>query len=348
MNNVLVGMSGGVDSSVAAMFLQKQGFKVHGVTFLLWNYDNSVCSETAVRDAQSVCKKLSIDHISKDYSDEFKDEIVNNFITEYLNARTPNPCVLCNRKIKFAKLFEIADDMGIEFVSTGHYVNIENIEGKWVIHEGSDPNKDQSYFLYVLKEEWLPRILFPLGKLTKPHVRKEAAANGLDRVKEKKDSLDICFLSGSYKDFIKDIVGEKSGDVVILPENEVIGKHSGIYNYTIGQSRGLNIAYGEKLFVSAIDSKTNTVYVQTDGRLLSDSFKVKDMNLFSILENRGDEFFVKIRHYSPKHPCRVELDKEKREAKVFLHEPVRAITPGQSAVFYDERGIVCMGGIINL
>lgn len=316
MNDVLVGMSGGVDSSVAAMFLQKQGFDVTGVTFVLWNYDNSVCSEKAVFDAKSVCDKLKIKHISKNYSDEFKQEIVDNFVNEYLNARTPNPCVLCNRKIKFAKLFEIADSMGIEFVSTGHYINIENIEGKWVLHEGSDPNKDQSYFLYVLKEEWLSRIIFPLGKLTKPEVRRAAAKNKLDRVKEKKDSLDICFLSGSYKEFIKDVVGERSGDVVILPDNEVIGEHTGIYNYTVGQSRGLNIAYGEKLFVSGIDANTNTVFVKTDGRLLSDTFKVKDMNLFSILENRGDEFFVKIRHYSPKHPCRVELDKEKRSKSI--------------------------------
>jgi len=348
LKKVIIGMSGGVDSSVGAVLLKEQGFEVTGITFKLYTKcENLCCSDKSVLDAQDVCKRLDIKHFSSNYEEDFENKVVLNFIDEYTNGFTPNPCVECNRSIKFKHLIAEANKLGIDYISTGHYCNIEYIDGCFVIMEGFDSNKDQSYFLYAIKEEWLSRIIFPLGNFSKPMIREKAKKNNLERVKDKKDSYEICFINGSYKDFLKERLGEMPGDIIFYPENKIIGKHNGIYNFTVGQSRGLNIAWSHRLYVKSIHAKKNIVYVSKEEDIFAKSFLIENCNIFSIFYKRYSKesyFSVKIRHYSKKHNCRVSIIDEKT-LYIVLEESVKAITPGQSAVIYQDN-IVLAGGVI--
>ncbi len=345
---VLVGMSGGVDSSVCALLLKKQGYEITGVTFRLSDQKKNVCDDKAVKDAEKVCRKLNIKHIVVDRQSDFQETVVNPFVSDYLGGKTPNPCVVCNRHIKFPLLFEVAQKNGIDMVSTGHYAFTDFSDGMYILKKGISPDKDQSYFLHVLKQEWLDRIIFPLGNYTKDVVRRIAGENDLVMVKDKKDSFDICFIDGSYKDFISETVNaeEITGDIVFIKDNRVLGKHDGIYRYTIGQSRGLGISHESRLFVHSIDAEKNIVYV--DGSPPeTDRILIRDVNRLSAWDrySEGEDLYVKIRRYSKMLQIK-RLSEKGDECKLVMEDPVRSVTPGQYAVVYSEHIVLGGGEII--
>ncbi|MGM0607482.1 MAG: tRNA 2-thiouridine(34) synthase MnmA [Candidatus Muiribacteriota bacterium] len=349
--NILVGMSGGVDSSVTTLLLSEQGNNVTGMTLKLYNeFQNTCCSDSAIMDAKAICEKLGISHIKADYEKEFYSEVVKPFIDEYLRGNTPNPCIECNRQIKFKLLLDEKEKHGADYIATGHYCNIENISGNWSIVQGEDETKDQSYFLYPLREEWLPYILFPLGKLHKKNVKEKAALYGFEKIKNKKESFEICFIPDSYKKFILQKVGTIHGKIILYPEMKEIGTHNGIYNFTKGQSRGLKVSIGKKLYVKEIDSQTNVVYVSDEKHLYSTKAVLKNVNFFTIFKNRIQDknyFKAKIRHYAPKVDIKIlQYDINSKEAVIEFLKPAKSVTCGQSAVIYDEKTLM-FGGIIS-
>ena len=343
---VLLGMSGGVDSSVSAILLQQQGYEVIGCTMELWGKEEQ---KKAIEDAKKVCQKLGITHYVLNYKEEFKCHVIDNFINEYKNARTPNPCVECNKNIKFGVLLQKAKELGCEYIATGHYARIEYSEeyNRYVLRKSKEEKKDQTYFLYSIPKEELQHILFPLQEYTsKQDTRKIAKENGLE-VSEKKDSQEICFIpDNDYKKFLKENINEKvkTGNIV-LKAGEVLGKHEGLTNYTIGQRKGLGISYKEPLYVVDLNKEKNEVIVGTEKDLYSKTLYVTNVNwlVFEDVNNKI-ECYAKVRYRAKESKAIVY--KEKGKMKVEFDEPQRAITPGQSVVFYDEKGIVLGGGII--
>lgn len=338
---VAVAMSGGVDSSTVAYLLKKNGIDIFGITMKTFADEDS--------DAKKVCDDLGIEHYLLDVTEEFKKEVIDYFVKEYNSGKTPNPCVVCNRKIKFGKLLEFAKKNGADFLATGHYANIEN--GKLAI--GEDPKKDQAYFLSQILKENLNYILFPLGNTEKEKVRELAKDLGV-RVHNKKDSQEICFVEdGKLKEFlVKETAGKisKVGDIVDTNGN-VLGKHEGLAFYTIGQRKGLGISSTAPLYVIELDNENNRVIVGSNEKLFKKSLVAVNINIYngdSIYDLNGIECMVKTRSRDKFHRCTINvLDKEKIEVK-FLDEEVRAVTPGQAAVFYNEKGeIIASSFILN-
>lgn len=353
-------MSGGVDSSVAAGILVEQGYDVIGLTIKTYRYEDvggnrgnesSCCSLDGINDARAVASQLGFPHYVLDFSGAFDRDVIENFVGEYLAGRTPNPCVICNRKIKWEELLRKAEALGAEAIATGHYarVRLESSTGRYVLSRGKDAAKDQSYALWGLTQESLARTIFPLGELTKDDARSLARKYGL-AVAGKGESYEICFIpDDDYERFLKERVqglSEKVSGGEVIRDGVVVGKHRGFPFYTIGQRKGLGIAGGEPLYVTAIDQQTNRITIGTEERLYHRGLVAKDVNLIKYpFLSTPVTVAVKIRYKDGGEGGRAVMLGDGR-MRVDLDEKRRAITPGQSVVLY-EGGDVLAGGIID-
>ena len=343
---VLVAMSGGVDSSVAAMIMKNEGYDVAGVTMCLGIRDGEdsvrCCGPAAVDDAKRVCNRLKIPHYVLDYSGELEEKVIARFVSEYVRGRTPNPCVDCNRYLKFGTLLEKAKVLGFDFLATGHYAAIERDDGGFLLKKPRDRRKDQTYFLYPIPYAGLGSILFPLACLTKEEVRKMARGGALP-VAQKQESQDICFVTQkNYQAFLSERVQDCKPGPILDVQGNVLGKHRGIIFYTIGQRGGLGISSKTPLYVISIDYEDNRIIVGEKKKLLASGLVAGDLNLF--VENLPREVSAKIRYRKREAPCGVALESDR--IKVAFAEEQEAITPGQSVVLYaDDR--VLGGGIIE-
>lgn len=337
----LIAMSGGVDSSVAAYVMKAAGYDCVGCTMVL--NDNSCATKDSVRDAKAVCEKLSIPHYVVDYSDYFKEKVIDNFIDCYECGRTPNPCIECNRYLKFEKLLEKAFELGCEYVVTGHYAVVKDS----LLMRASDKNKDQSYFLYKLTSEQLKHVKFPLAELTKDETRKIAESQGFVNA-HKRDSQDICFIpNGKYVEYIETHSNKEypEGDFISV-DGTVLGKHKGIIRYTVGQRKGLGIALNEPMYVKEVNVDNNTVMLARDNELFSSELIADNINLTAV--DKIDDWTsvtAKIRYRHEPASAKVKQISD-NEIQVIFDEPQRAITRGQSVVLYDGD-LVIGGGVIK-
>ena len=335
MSKVLAAMSGGVDSSVCAALLQRMGHDVIGVTMML-------SGETEVASAESACKALGIEFHAVDMRKEFDENVVSPFVASYLGGETPNPCINCNKALKFGALFDLADKLGCEFLATGHYVKKTGSPGNWSISAAQDEKKDQSYVLYNLTQSQLDRLLFPLGDLSKQEVREIAESLGLEAA-HKSESQDICFIpDGDYAGFITRYTGNKlePGDFIDSTGN-VIGRHKGVAAYTIGQRRGLDLPMGQRVYVIGKDAKNGTVTVGTEAELMTDTVLVRDVVFTSgVTPTKPVSVTARLRYSQKPQPA--ELSFDGKYATLKFPTPQRAPAPGQAAVFYV--GDTVLGG----
>ncbi len=344
---VLVGMSGGVDSAVAALLLKRAGYEVTGVTFRLWMGEGSD-AETSICDAASICDRLKIPHTVLDLETCFHSEVIGRFVDAYEEGETPNPCVTCNRHIKFPKMLELADSLGVKYVATGHYARVERAEGgEYLLKKAVDEGKDQSYFLYSLSQEQLSRVLFPLGEYTKPEIRAIAEEHGFVNAR-KRDSQDICFVKdGDYASFIEAYTGKSfaEGDFIDA-EGKILGKHKGMIRYTVGQRKGLGIALGKPMFVCAKNAAENTVTLGENETLFASSLTARDACFVSMLAKDVPlSVCAKVRNTQKETPAVLTLLDGAR-FRVDFETPQRAISRGQSVVLYDGDKVLG-GGIIE-
>jgi len=353
---VVLGMSGGVDSSVAAKLLKDQGYEVLGVTLKVWEEEDEIsvskrwqergCCKVGI--AKHVAELLDISHQVIDTRESFQQGVIDDFIGGYLQGTTPNPCVRCNERVKFGGLFQVAEQLGADYIATGHYATIQQNEaGTSFLARGRDTKKDQSYFLYRIPEKWLSKMLFPLGAMEKPQVWEEAEAMGLP-VEELKESQEICFVTqGDYREFLKEHAPQATNPGSFVDsEGHELGQHEGVAFYTPGQRKGLGIATGNRLYVQRVVPDLNLVVLGPPEELDTKTCQVADLNIFSpesLIE--GQLLDVKFRYGSPPVPARLHWDGA-NSISVTFEIPVRALSPGQSAVFY-EGDRVLGGGIIQ-
>ena len=359
---IAVAMSGGVDSSTVAAMLRADGHNVIGLTMQLWNQrrlagrvgmpesvQGRCCSLDDVYDARRVAQQIGIPYYVVNHEERFERDVVRPFVEEYLSGRTPIPCSLCNNHLKFDQLLIVAQQIGAERVATGHYarVSFDEALGRWLLKRPADHSKDQTYFLFGLTQDQLSRTLFPLGDMTKPEVRELARKHGL-ALAEKPDSQEICFVpGGDYKRFIDAYLTEQGESLpdtageLVTTSGEVIGEHTGIHNFTVGQRKGLGVATGSPLYVIQISGADNQVIVGSNEHLYSKTLRARRVNLISVDDVRKPmRVAVKIRHRHEPAPAVIERAGE--EILVTFDELQRAITPGQAAVFYD--GDIVVGG----
>lgn len=350
MKKVLVAMSGGVDSSVTAYLLQQKGYECIGVTMKLYNNStigvpsgsgHTCCTLDDVEDAQSVAFRLGIPHYVFNFSDDFEQKVIQKFVSVYQRGFTPNPCIDCNRYLKFGHLYRRAKELDCDYIATGHYVQVAENSGKFLLKKAADKSKDQSYVLYSLTQDQLAHTLFPLGGLSKPEVREIAEKQGFLNA-HKHDSQDICFIpDGDYLSFLEHYTGVKSlpGDFVDL-QGKVLGKHRGAAGYTIGQRRGLGLAMPEPVYVCGKNMVNNTVTVGPETALYSCSLVAEDWNWIVPPPDGVFQAKAKIRYSQTEHNALVQVE----DGKVYVtfDEPQRAISPGQAVVLYD--GDIVLGG----
>jgi tRNA-specific 2-thiouridylase len=354
---VVVAMSGGVDSSVAAAILKEDGWDAIGVGMQLWDYTeakesfDSCCSPFDVMDARSVASKLGIPYYLQNFQESFRRQVVDYFIDEYQSGRTPSPCVLCNQRFKFDHLLKRAEELGSEKVATGHYARVVWLEseGRYALYRGRDSAKDQSYFLFSLNQDQLATALFPVGDLTKEEVRERARRLGL-KTADKPESQDICFVSGeNYSDFIRRQTGEdfRPGEVVNT-SGQVLGQHGGLPRYTVGQRRGIGVSAPKPYYVIQVDTPSNRLVVGHEEELEREEFNTSEVNwIVPLPEDASQEGIaaeVQIRHRHKPRRARVFPLPDDR-ARIEFAEPERGIAPGQAAVFYRDDEVLGGGWI---
>ncbi|WP_266367123.1 tRNA 2-thiouridine(34) synthase MnmA [Tellurirhabdus rosea] len=358
---ILVAMSGGIDSSLAAVLLHEEGYEVIGMTMKTWDYASSggtkketgCCSLDSINDARNIAVNLGFPHYILDIRNEFGDYVIDHFTGEYLEGRTPNPCVLCNTHIKWDALLRRADRLDCEFIATGHYANIRHENERYIISKGIDNLKDQSYVLWGVSQESLSRTKLPLGHLRKSEIREMAKERGFIELVTKSESYEICFVpDNDYRGFLKrrmpgleqEVAG---GNFVLEGSNKVVGRHEGYPFYTIGQRKGLGIALGHPVFVTEIRKETNEVVLGVDKDLFRDGMYVSKLNLQKYDRLPGPlETVTKIRYKDSGTPALLMQESDDR-IRVHFHEGVSAIAPGQAAVFYEGDDVIGGGWIMK-
>lgn len=357
MKKILLAMSGGTDSSVAAILLKEQNYFIEGMTFRSYDSiskacmekETGCCSVDSIFEAKKLAESLGFDHTILDIRELFEQTVIEDFIDQYMSGLTPNPCVVCNKTIKWGKMIEEADRLACDYLATGHYAQIVKEKGRYFLRKGVDEAKDQSYFLWTLTQDNLARTIFPLGALTKPEAREIARKNNYEKIASKKESQEICFIpDDDYRGFLRERIPEIDKNIgagnYIDSEGKVLGQHKGFPFYTIGQRKGLEIAMGYPVYVTNIDAKTNTITLGERDKLLNNEVLINNLNLMkydSIPDNM--EAICKIRYNNKGEEC--TLKQEEDTIKITFKNPVSAITPGQSAVLYEENDVIG-GGII--
>lgn len=355
---VFIAMSGGLDSSIAAILLLEQGYELLGATFRTWNYISDGCFAEntncrcvdAIYDVRKFAENHGFEHHVIDLRERFKSVVINDFINEYLEGRTPNPCVVCNAEIKWRLMLKKADELNCDYIATGHYAGVREKNGFHFLVNAKDDTKDQTYFLWKLTSEQLKRTLFPLSGYTKDEVRKIAVEKGFNTLSEKRESQEICFIpDNDYRKFLVDNVpdiDERVGEgIVVTKDGVVVGKHKGYPFYTIGQRKGLNIAMGKPVYIIKTDKNINTVTIGSREDLASNYFEVKNVILNQQVKfSKKGLYKVRIRYNSKPISCVIK--KEEQKVSVFLNEVIYAVAPGQSAVFYHNDELVGGGTII--
>lgn len=359
---VLVGMSGGIDSSSVCLMLKDKGYEVIGITMRVWDLPQHFSEPgqeqpNHVMQARELAERLGIEHYVADERASFKDVVVRDFIDEYLNGRTPNPCVMCNPTFKFRMLMEWADRLGCDYIATGHYVQKVEQDGSVYLKCGADTKKDQSYFLWRLSQEVLRRCIFPLGDTTKDKVRAYLTEKGFEAKARGGESMEVCFIPGDYREFLKEQLPDLEQKVgpgdFVDEQGHKLGRHQGFPFYTVGQRKGLGIALGKPAFVLKINPQKNTVMLGDADRLMTEYMLVEQPNWVNADALPAEGLAVRIRYRSKPIPCtlkKVNRLWEEKDAKgdlylVHFHEPASAVTPGQSAVFYVDD-LVVGGGYI--
>lgn len=357
---VLVAMSGGVDSSVTAVMLKEQGYDVIGITMKTWDYsrvggksdkETGCCTLESMNDARQIAVNHGFRHFIVDIRDEFGDWVIDRFVDDYMDGRTPNPCVLCNTHIKWAALLRRADNLGCDYIATGHYANIREENGRYVISRGRDPRKDQSYALWGVAQKHLARTIFPLGNYRKTEIRDLAEEFGLTKVADKPDSYEICFIpDDDYHRFLRDRVDDLDDRIgpgkFVDQDGTVVGEHKGYPFYTIGQRRGLDLALGTPVYVTHIDPETNVITVGEKEDLISTTCRAKEINMVKYDRVPEDEMEIQgaIR-YNDEGAVGYLTQLSDDEIQVHFPAGREAITPGQAIVCYEDDDVVAGGWI---